>query len=714
MHTDRKLPSSVSSPYSSINEKNPQLDNLASRVNDLRPSQFDLSSPDVKARLLDHLDLEYAELCKLVPQNGVPLSSQMKAIAGTIFYLYGRCCYGGDMVASKQPLILALGLMLKHPRELVQDEASDVLRTVLTSHKTLFKAADALGTSQAQGSDVAQRVLAIGEKLNQVDQTILTNLVNAMDPPSAFEAALAFRWLGATWHNLDGTNQDHDRLKKVYDVAEAVARHLMDHNPREDHYDLWLVADIIYNTRRGLHAMKNGQEDVLGQLATLEELQTFLSAYPETPKKGELEAQTHNIKGVLLRDFNDYSTSSTDAKRNALLDQYGKTALERLRIRYKEVVQASECADQTPGFNPFLQIMFANNKLTLGLLLKKTDPSFELAVEAAIAWHERVTKTIEAVDYPHADDATIKTKGHYYHAVFCQTAAKYEAVYGNPDGVKKWLELGVLICQKFPQSATKTFNEIEDLIKTNSENARVQLLFRVLKFPGSLLFGLSGEYSIFGTRICFMKDTRLMSTLEQKIKQPILRLIPWIALRAGAAIRNLNFNASVEAGASLLARRLFDRSPVTHVVITTPTFSWVGASSQLPRTITEQTRLGQWMGADRVSMAHEWTTGLLLQISLLAQMRLLTAFAQSRLAKWRFVGQSVQSVLILGVISRFIADWKSHLGWHLEKPHFRQTGLLRTIEQKVGKPAAVAALVTLAVPAILTTTKLVSHFARKN
>lgn len=465
--------SPTTSPYSSIKENSSALDHLTARVNALRPEQFDLSQADVKTRLLENLQDSYAALSKCVPSDNEPLSSQARSVGSTLFYLYGRCCYGGDMVASKQPLLLALGLMLKKPPQLIQDAAASILKEVLKTHPTLAEAASALGTSQAQDSTIPLNVSQMGEKLNQLDQSILIGMVNAMDKESAFEAALAFRWLGATWHNLEGTNKDHSRLKNVYAVAETVARHLMEHSPREDLHDQWLVADIIYNTRRTLYAMQHPEDAFLGQLLSLEELQMFLNQYPNTPKKRELEAQTHNIKGVLLRDWNEYSTSATEAGRKNQLDAYGKTPLECLHIRYKEVTQASGAANETPGFNPFLQIMFTNNKLSTALELKRADATFVLDLDEAARWYQSVTNAVEGVDYLHADAATLQTKGHYYHAIFCLTAARFDLHRGRVTEAKQWLDLGLVICGKFPNSSEEIRQKVEHFIQHDFVSARI-------------------------------------------------------------------------------------------------------------------------------------------------------------------------------------------------------------------------------------------------
>lgn len=703
------LPSpSVSSSSSLTNHSDlTTAGNLANKVLGLKVLDFKMGLPGQKQALIEELNTAYVELRELVRAQNGPLSADLRNTAATIFYLYGRALYGGDMIASKQPILLALALQLENPPA---DLGGSALLKSQLDYETLPEAATYLGTTAHPDSTLAKQVNAIGEKLNGMDETVLKNQILNMDEEHAFDVALALRWLGATWHNLEGTRIDLPRLKKMYDVAEAVARHLIKNaRIRNPNYE-WLVADIIYNTRRGMHLMAH-PGDTLGELRSFKELHDFLDANPSTPNALEMSAQTHNMTSLLISKL-EYSTPDMDSEKREELDQYGKNPLERLRCQYNKVVDADSIAENGGDqFNPFLKVMFKNNRVGVALCVRERDPEFQVSLEQIGKWNKVVTDLVDAVGYQ--DGQYQPSKSHYYHAMFCLTAARYACAVGNFKEARKRLELGLVICAKFEQSTASIKADILQFLRVDLLASKLVYwgypIFQTLKFPLSVFLGVPGDYKILGTRVSFIASESAIHGLNSKAT-PLLRRLHYVAILFKNAVLNLSFNTLVDASGSAFGMSvLFNKKPFfKSFELEVMNDGLVGKYKAPHAGSLSLNRFGKILGQQNSEFACCLTREVVAQISLLAQMKLIPPFLKSLRPKFGAVAIMAEVAFMAGVTNRLIHHWARSFGHNSVDPN--DEGFFPQVDQKFGKLVVFASLVAMTIPAYFTGKSLVLNF----
>jgi len=321
-----------------------------------------------------------------------------------ILHMYGRCLYGGDMRKSSEVFRRSMATQLD----------------ILEHCKTLPESVTPISVSDDDLMQVAERV----DLKSQHDE--------------AFLLAKTLRWLGHSYQNIDAmAKKDNLQLfKRIYGLARSILENI----PLKDAN--WEIGQLIYNTERFLHSLEYSEIDVRQFLKTLHiEMAPYLEKEGESLRGQVLRAQLHNISAVYLRDV-----QCADEQEEAQL----------LQQQYTEVVEARRIATGTPGFNPFLQILFLHNSANLALkCLDKKCPVQSL---------EEITASLNQMMHEMKEQQF----DHCYYPGMCITAARAALKSQNHEEAKKILVLAERLCDSFKDSCQDDLIEIHQLQKDNA------------------------------------------------------------------------------------------------------------------------------------------------------------------------------------------------------------------------------------------------------
>jgi len=547
------------------------LTDVVVKVNALYARQTTLHHPGVKEEVLVQLSSAYEDLRKALPPGDAPLSPLFRKVAVTCFYLYGACLSSQPNVASQKPILLALGLLLEEQESSLK--GTQLLKNLLRQIDSLYAVGVCLGTFSNQHSLEAYQLIALEDVLNRMSKDVFIQKVAALDEEKAFETLLALRWLRFDLRPLD------------FATAARLASDLMQKAKTKIPEHKWLVAQIRCHFSHIFYP-SGDIKGMLQELDNLNDILSFLDQNPDTLLCQEFKAHVHEQFEKRLSLLGVYSTEVTDAALQKQLDQYGKTPLERLQIRYQEIVKAVTCADQaTDGFYPDFRNTLLQEAIVLALQLKREDPNCSLDFKVIGGWVRRLTQVVEAVDYRNTRQQKWSAEEAYSHVIYCKTAAEYAIACGNFDEAEEQANLGMLIYNQFV---------------TN---------------PSAPMLWIKKAFE----------------DLQAELNRPYM-----------------------------------------------------------------------WIRRKIVPIALQLAKELVVQIALFAQMRLFLSLTKLPKAQAESIGKLEKGVVIICAVTLFASRWMSHLGFHLEKPYIRRSGMLHAIEKKEGKLAALAALVVLAVPAFFT------------
>lgn len=388
--------------------------------------EYGIGTKAQKDNLIGHLVVAYRELHFLVGQEGSSvMSPRLRETAAKIFYLYGRCLYGGNFEASRQMFQAALAVQLVGAKVLNAKILSSLLGTgeledlpaYLSNRPDAFKRLDKLLDS------------------NPVDE--LAEMVPKTDREQAFSIAMSLKWLGFSCQNITvfKTKANLERFETIYGFAKKILVRLDTADSR------WEVGQILYNTGRFIHYLRT-PDDVAGAVATLKEVFPYLEAEGKTARAQGLRAQIHNISSI---EFGKIKPKDEAERRG------------QLKRQYEEIAKASEIAEKTAGFDPFLKTMFLNNKARAAFeCIEAGDPV--ATIEEVDRWIREVLETIAKEEYNHS-----------YHAIYLLSAAKFESKRGNKAKALEYLALSERVNLKFAASNQDIQEKVEALRKTLTE-----------------------------------------------------------------------------------------------------------------------------------------------------------------------------------------------------------------------------------------------------
>lgn len=401
--------------------------NYAELKNALNEAEKIYQSPSMstqvsKEAMLQHLSNAYRSFqeikgrCQHIP-------SDLENEASRIFFLYGKCLYGGDMQASRRMFELSLTIQFIGLKTLNQAVVPPLL-------------SDNLESLPKQFPTDTKTLDPLKDLLINTPRSVIVDTAKTQSKESAFHFAATMRWLGATYQNIDSFRgkENAPLFDKVYGVASDVWKEIAlqgDDQWKKDCH--WEVAQIIYNTERFRHYLKH-PDDVKGALDTLKGVEPYLAAEGNSLRAQQLRAQIQNITAREIATL-----SPADPKEK----------LENLKLCYEAFSKAEQIAASTPEFDPFLRILFLNNKAAQALeCLEQGCPV--ASIDEVRGWMNQVVETVEKEKYNHA-----------YHAGFMANAARCEIYEQRWDNALSYLSKAESITDMYPDSSAETKKKIE-------------------------------------------------------------------------------------------------------------------------------------------------------------------------------------------------------------------------------------------------------------
>jgi len=349
---------------------------------------FDQLGQIEKDVMADHLRTAYSELYKTVKNSSTTLPKNLEAATARIFFLYGKCLYGGNMEQTHEMFQISLRIQLLAPQknltlEYFKPELKDTL-TELTQHKPFANDIDTFLSYPLSFREYSSLAMKNGSK-------------------QAFDLAMTFRNLGATYQNIDkyskpdvnGLYKYKTIFENVYGLADTILEEVGnsgDHNLKVECQ--WERAQMKYNTGRFLyelfHQRPKGLPElkvhVEGALKTLESLEECLKAENGSKRAKQMIAQIRNIKTIERKAC---EPSDPEEKKAWLRSQYNELTIAVAIARKNDI-------------DPFLKTMFINNMAAWalkGLQAGATLNNIENA-EDLRPWIDETTKYME-VSPPH-------------------------------------------------------------------------------------------------------------------------------------------------------------------------------------------------------------------------------------------------------------------------------------------------------------------------
>lgn len=368
---------------------------------------FTTADQATKETMIGHLSTSYSKLQSLrVGKETIP--SGFESTAARIFYLYGKCLYNGDMQASRRLFELSLTVTFVELKEIKADAIPD-LPTDLQSIPSRFS---------DDGHDFQPLEDFIA--LNSTDT--LAEIIYLQGNEKAFDIAMTFRWLGATYQNItDFHKLDYLPLfQKIYGTVCKTWERIGTQD------SLWEVGQIIYNTHRFLHHLEH-PNDTAGAINTLKALVPYLKAEGDSLRAKHLRAQIHNIMAV---EISKLPATTLKAKQDLL------------RFQFEQVSKAVNIITSDPRFDRFLQAMMIHNQASRALAcLKEGIPVVE--VSTLKGWIDRTIAFMETEKY-----------NHYYFSTFLRTAANFESYQHNWKAALQLLDKSEEVAKMYPSSCT--------------------------------------------------------------------------------------------------------------------------------------------------------------------------------------------------------------------------------------------------------------------
>jgi hypothetical protein len=361
-----------------------------------------------KALIIDHLRGAYKTL------------SNIKEVS-TFFHMYGRCVYGKMEESSRlfqfslSVQMVALDLFASEMLPKMGgrfDRISDELET--RSFEMLYEMIERIPTK------LQEKFLGAGEQ-------------------EAFLAAKNLRWLGHSLQNIDEYDDEKylGQFKAIYGLAKNILEQLDGDEAKRE------KTDLFYNTVEFLHELEY-PGDTLGAFAELEKIRPLLEAEGSCLHARVKRAQLHNKEALKCRHL----ASQTDDKIEKI---------ELLKKQYEEISQAVRIANETDGFDAFLQLLFTHNSAKIALQCAQIgDPVLE---------NEEIREKLDIVI------AVMAKNGydHYYHVTFLTTAAQFEMFCGNKSKAEERVDLALSLCEKRFSESCKEEKAALDQLKTEIE-----------------------------------------------------------------------------------------------------------------------------------------------------------------------------------------------------------------------------------------------------
>lgn len=375
--------------------------------------KFETATDSDKETLKAYLGSVYSDLHLRYFKANTVLPKALEKTAARMFFLMGRCLYGGNMVASQRMFQLSVTIL-----------GNDVFKVPSLRHCDQLK-------NLPQTLDNSPEFDQMDKFIMGTSAADLVERVSKMSYERAFALADSIRQVGATYQNIDSFKSDLPRFEKYFGVPKAVFAKLDTPDSR------WEVADLIYNTGRLIHYLGN-PGDVQGALQTLDEMLPYLEKEGDTLRAQVKRAQIHNITAIEMNKIQPR-------------DAQHKQAI--LKSQYASMSKASEIASVTPGFNAFLKIMFLNNKARSAL--DCAEAGVAVATDKEIGqWFEEVLTTIKSENY-----------NHYYHGAFVSSAARLAIREKRKQDALALLDLAQTINAKYPASSADLQKRVDDLRK---------------------------------------------------------------------------------------------------------------------------------------------------------------------------------------------------------------------------------------------------------
>lgn len=362
-----------------------------------------------KDEMTTHLRVAYRELYKVINGSSV-IPKDLETSAARLFYLYGKSLYGGNMEETHEMFQLSLVIQLIHLKYLPSKSLTllhfkpelDATRTELTRYKAFREQIDSMLSSDIFGWGLVEIALKEG-------------------PEQAFNTAMIFRWIGATYQNMDSYSKpDSDGIykyamifKNVYGLADSILKEIQSRESQ------WQRAQILYNTGRFLYGVDHQRPKELakletyveGTLSSLDGLKCFLDLESGSARAMQLTAQIHNIKTIERKAC---EPSDPEEKKGWLRRQFDEVSLAVVIATKNEI-------------EPFLRALFFHNKAGWALKALKAEavlPEIDRP-ETLRSW---IQETITYMEH---------SRPHIYFPHFYQTAIDIGEFLGDKEWVGK-------------------------------------------------------------------------------------------------------------------------------------------------------------------------------------------------------------------------------------------------------------------------------------
>lgn len=381
---------------------------------------FNTATQADKQEITSHLSKAFEELQKICKTTGGTIPVPLLNTAARIFYIYGRCVYGGNMEASRQMFQLSLaiqliGLRVLDPKSLPSLKDCGDLESF---PKHLSE------TTKAFGKDFDEHLFAF-------TSPEFAQAVAKGGKEHAFSIATALRWLGHSYQNLDEFKNVNEaiRFEKIYGHAIETLRGIHSHDAN------WEIVEILYNTTRFMLYLKDS-ENYEGALKKMEEILPYITEEGPTVRGEQLLAQTHNIATI------DRGNIISAIEKGERVPKDPNEKIQLLEQQLKDISQAVRVAEANPGINPKLKDMFIKNRTAIQITCLQAGMILETPVDDIRSSIQDGLKKIYDEDF-----------SHYYDAGDLIVAARFEFSQGNIPAALAYLAKADEINEKFSLSS---------------------------------------------------------------------------------------------------------------------------------------------------------------------------------------------------------------------------------------------------------------------
>jgi hypothetical protein len=379
---------------------------------------FDTADQNTKETMIVHLSTAYKEL-QAMRTGTEKIPNGSANIAARIFYLYGKCLYNGDMQASRRMFELSLTLTLFSLKELNADAIPNLPTIDLKDLPARFPSA-------------SRDFQPLDDYIARHSADSLAEIFYKQGDEKAFDIAMTFRWLGATYQNITDFKKEeyYPLFEKIYAICTKTWEKI---NTPDS---LWEAGSLLYNTGRFMHYLKH-PDDIKGALETLKGVEPYLKAEGEDSLRAkQLRAQIHNITSV---EYAKVPTNTTEEKQASL--QY----------QYDEVSRANEIISSDTRFNHFLQKNMLHNKAVIASDCIKEGLSV-VDMDVLNGWFADILSYMETEKY-----------NNYYFAGWLKNVANFELQQNNLQAAKQHIEKAEEVAEMYPSSTAEILKKIADV-----------------------------------------------------------------------------------------------------------------------------------------------------------------------------------------------------------------------------------------------------------